>query len=185
MLPLGTQAPAFSLPDAHGKTVSLDDLGDAKAYVVVFMCNHCPFVKLLREALAKLGRDCAERGIAMVGINSNDFEQYPDDTPERMRSEITTHGYGFPYLVDEDQSVAKAYQAACTPDFFIFDADKKLAYRGQFDDARPGNEASVTGEDFYAALEAIAAGKPSAEPQAPSIGCNIKWKPGNEPAWFG
>ncbi len=185
MLPLGSDAPVFTLPDAHGKPVSLDDFADAKAYVVVFMCNHCPFVRHLRSALAELGRDCKERGVAMVAINSNDFDQYPDDTPERMRAEASTHGYGFPYLVDEEQSVAKAYQAACTPDFFVFDADKKLVYRGQFDDSRPGNEIAVSGADLYAAIEAVVAGKRVAQEQKPSIGCNIKWKPGNAPDYFG
>ncbi|MCR9161074.1 MAG: thioredoxin family protein [Nannocystaceae bacterium] len=185
MLPLGTVAPAFSLPDAHGKTVSLGDFESAKATLVVFMCNHCPYVKHLRAALSELGRVCESKGVAMVGINSSDFEQYPDDTPERMRSEAQAHGYGFPYLVDEDQSVAKAYQAACTPDFFLFDADRKLVYRGQFDDSRPSNDADVTGKDLYAALEAVLAGEAVAEEQTPSIGCNIKWKPGNAPEWAG
>jgi peroxiredoxin len=185
MLPLGTVAPAFSLPDAHGKTVSLGDFADAKATVVVFMCNHCPFVKHLREGLSKLGQHCEANGIAMIGINSNNFEQYPDDTPERMRSEAATHGYGFAYLVDEDQSVAKAYQAACTPDFFVFDGDNKLVYRGQFDDSRPSNDVAVTGQDLYAALGAVLEGNAVAQEQAPSIGCNIKWKPGNEPDYFG
>ena len=185
MLPLGTVAPAFSLPDAHGKTVSLGDFASAKATLVVFMCNHCPFVKHLRGALSKLGQYCDANAVAMIGINSNNFDQYPDDTPERMRSEAETSGYGFAYLVDEDQSVAKAYQAACTPDFFLFDGDKTLVYRGQFDDSRPSNDVEVTGKDLYAALEAVLAGKPVAEEQAPSIGCNIKWKPGNEPDYSG
>ena len=185
MLPLGTQAPAFSLPDAHGKPVSLADFADAKAYVVVFMCNHCPFVRHLRAALSKLGRDCEAKGVAMVGINSNNFDQYPDDTPDRMRSEAQTYGYGFPYLVDEDQSVAKSFLAACTPDFFVFDGDQKLVYRGQFDSSRPGNDVPVTGEDLYGAIEAVLAGKPVSQEQAPSMGCNIKWKPGNEPDYFG
>jgi peroxiredoxin len=185
MLSLGSDAPVFTLPDVHGKAVSLSDFADAKAYVVVFMCNHCPFVRHLRGALAKLGRDCEERGVAMVGINSNDFDQYPDDTPDRMRSEANTYGYAFPYLVDVEQNVAKAYQAACTPDFFVFDADKKLVYRGQFDDSRPGNDVPVSGADLYAAIEAVVAGKSVAQEQKPSIGCNIKWKPGNEPDYFG
>ncbi len=184
MLPLGSDAPAFSLPDAHGKPVSLDDFADAKGFVVVFMCNHCPFVRHLRGALAKLGRDCKDKGVAMVGINSNDFDQYPDDTPDRMRSEANTYGYEFPYLVDAEQEVAKAFQAACTPDFFVFDADEKLVYRGQFDDSRPGNEVAVTGEDLYAAIDAVVAGKRVPDEQKPSIGCNIKWKPGNAPDYF-
>lgn len=185
MLSLGTQAPAFSLPDANGKPVSLADFADAKALVVVFMCNHCPFVKHLRGGLAKLGRDCAEKGMAMVGINSNNYEQYPDDSPDRMRSEANVYGYEFPYLVDAEQSVAKAYQAACTPDFFVFDGEQKLVYRGQFDDSRPGNEIAVTGKDVYAVLGAVLEGKAVAEEQKPSMGCNIKWKPGNEPDYFG
>jgi len=185
MLPLGTVAPAFTLPDVHGKPVSLDDFADAKAYVVVFMCNHCPYVRHLRSALAKLGQDCEAKGVAMVGINSNDFDQYPDDTPARMRSEAQTYGFGFPYLVDEDQSVAKAYQAACTPDFFVFDGDKKLVYRGQFDDSRPGNDVPVTGKDLYGAIAAVLEGKAVSENQVASLGCNIKWKPGNAPAYFG
>lgn len=185
MLSLGTQAPAFSLPDANGKPVSLGDFAEAKALVVVFMCNHCPFVKHLRGGLAKFGRDCAEKGVAMVGINSNNYEQYPDDSPDRMRSEANVYGYEFPYLVDADQSVAKAYQAACTPDFFVFDGEQKLVYRGQFDDSRPGNEIAVTGKDLYAVLESVVAGNAVAEEQKPSMGCNIKWKPGNAPAYFG
>lgn len=185
MLSLGTQAPAFSLPDANGKPVSLSDFADAKALVVVFMCNHCPFVKHLRVGLAKLGRDCAEKGVAMVGINSNNYDQYPDDSPDRMRSEANVYGYEFPYLVDAEQNVAKAYQAACTPDFFVFDGEQKLVYRGQFDDSRPGNEIAVTGKDVYAAIGSVLEGKAVAETQTPSIGCNIKWKPGNEPDYFG
>ena len=177
--------PAFTLPDVHGKPVSLDDFADAKATVVVFMCNHCPYVRHLRGALAKLGRDCEAKGVAMVGINSNDFDQYPDDSPSRMRSEAQTYGFGFPYLVDEDQRVAKAYQAACTPDFFVFDGDKKLVYRGQFDDSRPGSDIAVTGKDLYAAIDALLEGKSVSETQVPSLGCNIKWRAGNEPAWFG
>lgn len=185
MLSLGTQAPAFSLPDAHSKPVSLSDFAGAKALVVVFMCNHCPFVKHLRVGLAELGRKCAEKGVAMIGINSNNYEQYPDDSPDRMRSEANVYGYEFPYLVDAEQNVAKAYQAACTPDFFVFDGDQRLVYRGQLDDSRPGNEIAVTGKDVYAAMDAVLAGKAVAEEQMPSMGCNIKWKPGNEPDYFG
>lgn len=185
MLSLGTQAPAFSLPDAHSRPVSSSGFADAKALVVVFMCNHCPFVKHLRVGLAELGRKCAEKGVAMLGINSNNYDQYPDDSPDRMRSEANVYGYEFPYLVDAEQNVAKAYQAACTPDFFVFDGDQSLVYRGQFDDSRPGNEIAVTGRDVYAAIGAVLEGKAVAEEQAPSMGCNIKWKPGNEPAWFG
>lgn len=185
MLPLGTQAPAFSLPDADGKHVSLDDFDDAKAYVVVFMCNHCPFVRHLRNAIAELGRTCASKGVAMVGINSNDFDQYPDDSPQRMRSEANIYGYEFPYLVDAEQEVAKAMGAACTPDFFVFDANKTLVYRGQFDGSRPGNDVPVTGEDLLGAIDAVLEGSEVASAQVASLGCNIKWRRGNEPAWVG
>ena len=185
MLALGASAPSFSLHDANGKTVSLDDFADAPAYVVVFICNHCPFVRHLRGALAELGRSCAERGIAMVAINSNDFDQYPDDTPDRMRTEAQTYGYSFPYLVDADQSVAKSFEAACTPDFYVFDAKKTLVYRGQYDDSRPGNDLPVNGNDLLGALESVLAGNAVSEDQKPSLGCNIKWKPGKEPDYFG
>ena len=183
MLPLGTLAPAFSLPDVNGKAVSLDDFADARATVVVFICNHCPFVRHLRAALVELGKTCAEQDVAVIGINSNDYEQYPDDTPARMRSEAATHRFTFPYLLDADQTVAKAYRAACTPDFFVFDGERKLVYRGQFDDSRPGNEITVSGGDVRAAIDAVLAGTGVAEAQTPSLGCNIKWKPGNAPEW--
>ncbi len=185
MLELGTEAPSFRLPDPSGKMFSLDDWPDAKGYLVVFMCNHCPYVKHIRSELAKVGREYQEKGIAMFGINANDFEQYPDDSPARMAEEAETYGYTFPYLVDETQEVAKAYKAACTPDFYLFDADRKLVYRGQFDDSRPSNDRPVTGKDLRPALDAVLAGKKPSEDQRPSIGCNIKWKPGNEPEWFG
>lgn len=185
MLPLNTKAPAFALPDTEGYLVSLDDQPDAKAYLVVFMCNHCPFVQMLREELAALGRDAQKRDFMMVGINSNNAEKYPADSPELMQVEVAMYGYVFPYLVDADQSVAKAFHAACTPDFFLFDADQRLVYRGQLDDARPGNGKPVTGKDLRTALDAVLAGTPVPEPQTPSMGCNIKWKPGNEPEWFG
>lgn len=185
MLPLGTQAPAFRLPDPSGREVSLDDHADAKAYLVVFMCNHCPFVKHIREELARLGRELPERGVMMVGINSNDAEKYPDDSPTRMRFEAETYGYTFPYLVDASQEVAKAYRAACTPDFFLFDAKRRLVYRGQLDDSRPSNGKPVTGKDLRAAIDAVLAGSEPSPEQVPSIGCNIKWKDGNAPEWFG
>lgn len=185
MLDLGTEAPAFRLPDPSGREVSLDDYPDAKGFLVVFMCNHCPFVRHIREQLAILGRELPERGVVMVGINSNDAENYPDDSPTRMAAEAQTYGYEFPYLVDESQEVAKAYQAACTPDFFLFDADRTLVYRGQLDDSRPTNGKPVTGKDLRAAVDALLEGKGPVEDQVPSIGCNIKWKPGNEPEWFG
>jgi peroxiredoxin len=185
MLPLGTPAPGFRLPDAHGREFSLDDRPAAKAYLVVFMCNHCPYVKHLRDALAELGHECESKGVVMVGINANDADRYPDDAPDRMKEEARTYGYGFPYLIDDTQEVAKAYRAACTPDFFLFDAEKKLVYRGQFDSSRPSNDEPITGEDLRAAIEATLAGEKPSDDQRPSIGCNIKWKSGNEPDWFG
>ena len=185
MLPLGTPAPGFRLPDIHGGEVSLDDRPDAKAYLVVFMCNHCPYVKHLREALAELGRECDAKGVMMVGINANDADRYPDDSPDRMKEEARRYGYEFPYLIDDTQEVAKSFRAACTPDFYLFDASRKLVYRGQFDASRPSNEIAITGEDVRAAIDATLSGRPVSEEQTPSIGCNIKWKPGNEPEWFG
>ena len=185
MLPLGTQAPDFSLPDAKGKIVSLGDFAGAPALVVVFMCNHCPYVKHVAEGLAVLARDYQQRGVAVVGINSNDAENYPDDAPVKMAKEVNARGYTFPYLFDETQAVAKAYRAACTPDFYVFDTDRRLVYRGQLDGSRPGNDVPVTGRDLRAALDAVLAGQPVFEPQRPSLGCNIKWKPGGEPDYFG
>ena len=184
MLPLGTQAPPFSLPNVDGSTVSLEDFGSQKGLLVIFMCNHCPFVIHLREALAAFGRDYQEKGLGIVGINSNDVSTHPDDSPELMKTEAASAGYTFPYLFDEDQAVARAYRAACTPDFFLFDQNMQLVYRGQFDDSRPGNEAAITGADLRAACDAVLAGNPVPEPQKPSIGCNIKWKSGNEPDYF-
>ncbi|MEW4453132.1 thioredoxin family protein [Bremerella sp. JC817] len=184
MLPLGTQAPDFSLLNVDSKTVSLSDFADAKALVVIFMCNHCPFVKHLAPALAEFGRECQANGVAVVAISSNDVANYPDDSPEQMVHEAENRGYTFPYLYDEDQSVALAYKAACTPDFYVFDKDQKLAYRGQFDASRPGNDVPVTGDDLRKAVQAVAAGEPVPEPQMPSIGCNIKWIAGKEPAYF-
>ena len=185
MLPLGTEAPAFRLPDPSGRMVSLDDQPDAKGYLVVFMCNHCPFVKHIREELARLSRELPERGVMMVGINANDADKYPDDSPARMKDEAETHGYAFPYLVDASQEVAKAYRAACTPDFFLFDGQRRLVYRGQLDDSRPSNGKPVTGAELRAALDALVAGREVPAEQVPSIGCNIKWKDGNAPEWFG
>ncbi len=185
MLPLGTAAPDFRLPDAGGKVVSLGDFKRAPALVVVFMCNHCPYVKHIRSGLAQFARDYAERGVAVVGISSNDVANYPADSPAKMAEEAKAAGYVFPYLYDESQAVAKAYKASCTPDIYLFDKDQRLVYRGQFDDSRPGNGVPVTGRDLRAALDAILAGKPVLANQKPSIGCNIKWKPGNEPEYFG
>ncbi len=181
MIPLGTQAPDFSLPDTQGKTVSLSYFTDAPVLVVIFMCNHCPFVKHIADGLAKLARDYQAEGVAVVGINSNDVENYPDDSPQKMAEEVKTRGYTFPYLFDETQAVAKAYRASCTPDFFVFDLDRRLVYRGQMDNSRPGNGEPVTGSDLRAALNAVLQGRPALTEQTPSIGCNIKWKPGHEP----
>ncbi len=181
MLPLGTQAPPFALPDTDGKTVSLADFKSSQSLLVMFICNHCPFVKHVRSQLATLGGDYLKKGVAVVAISSNDVAGYPDDSPEMMRKEKKDAGYSFPYLYDESQAVAKAYAAACTPDFFLFDAGRRLVYRGQLDDSRPGNNVPVTGRDLRAALDALLAGKTISADQRPSIGCNIKWKPGNEP----
>jgi len=184
MLPLGTKAPDFRLPGPSGKAVSLADLKNASALLVIFMCNHCPYVKHVRDGLAKLARDYRPRGVAVVGINANDVANYPDDSPARMAEEAAAAGYIFPYLHDETQAVAKAYRAACTPDLYLFDKDQRLVYRGQLDDSRPGKGLPVTGKDMRAALDAVLAGNPVSPIQTPSIGCNIKWKPGNEPEYF-
>ncbi len=185
MLPLGSKAPPFRLPDTDGSYVSLDDFKDAPALLVMFICNHCPFVKHVRDELAKLGREYGEKGAAIVAISANDVTTHPDDSPARMAEEKRSAGYTFPYLYDESQAVAKAYQAACTPDFYVFDRNRALVYRGQLDDSRPSNGLPVTGRDLRAALESALAGKPIADNQKPSIGCNIKWKAGNAPAYFG
>ena len=185
MLPLGTEAPDFSLVDAvSGDKVSLSDFSGKKALLVVFLSNHCPYVQHVRSGLAQFSADYEDSDLAIVGICSNDSEAYPDDAPERMKEEVEKYGYRFPYLVDEDQTVAAAYKAMCTPDFFLFDADQKLVYRGRFDESRPNTETPVTGRDLRAAVDAVLAGEtPSAE-QIPSMGCSIKWRPGNEPAYF-
>ena len=186
MQELGTPAPDFRLLEpATGEYRSLTDFRDAPALLVIFMCNHCPYVVHIREALAGFAREYQPKGLAMVGINANDAEKYPDDSPEKMVDEVKKAGYTFPYLYDADQSVARAYRAACTPDLFLYDADRRLVYRGQFDDARPRNDEPVTGRDLRAAVEAVLAGRPAPEDQKPSLGCNIKWKPGNEPDYFG
>ena len=182
MLELGTIAPAFSLPDPDGELHSLAD--EAGAFVVMFICNHCPFVKHISAELSRLGRDYGKRGVAIYAINSNDIEKYPADGPAEMKREASAQAYTFPYLLDADQSVAKAYRAACTPDFFVFDSARKLVYRGQLDDSRPSNDKPVDGRDLRAALDAVLAGKAVDERQTPSIGCNIKWIPGNEPDYF-
>lgn len=184
MLPLGTTAPDFQLPDTDGKTVSLADFKDKTALVVIFMCNHCPYVIHIREGLAQLARDYAPRGVGMVGINANDVENYPADSPAKMKEEVQAAGYTFPYLYDQTQAVAKAYRAACTPDIFLFDQNRRLVYRGQFDASRPGSGVPVTGKDLRTALDAVLAGQPVPEQQTASMGCNIKWKSGNEPDYF-
>jgi peroxiredoxin len=183
MLPLGTVAPDFNLPDTGGKLVSLADFKDKAALVVVFMCNHCPYVIHIRAGLAQLARDYTPKSVGVAGINANDVKNYPDDSPAKMKIEAQKAGYIFPYLYDETQAVAKSYRAACTPDFYLFDRGRRLVYRGQFDASRPGNGLPVTGKDLRAALDAVLAGKTTSEFQAPSIGCNIKWKTGNEPRY--
>jgi peroxiredoxin len=185
MWPLGTTAPDFSLMNVDGQMVSLSDFAGAPALLVMFICNHCPFVKHVADQLAALGRDYTAQGVGIVAINSNDVSKHPADSPEQMVAEAEERGYVFPYLYDETQEVAKAYRAACTPDFFLFDADKKLVYRGQLDSSRPDSGIPVTGEDLRAALDAVLAGKPVAAEQRASLGCNIKWAAGNEPDYFG
>src|SRR5262245_50559685 len=184
MLPLGTKAPDFSLVNVDGRTVSLADFDRKPALLVIFMCNHCPFVKHLADPLAGFAAEVMAKGAAVVGINSNDVANYPADSPEQMVAEAETRGYQFPYLYDETQDVAKAYHAACTPDFFLFDRDRKLVYRGQFDESRPDSGIPVTGADLRAAVDAVLAGQKPNEKQLPSIGCNIKWIAGNEPDYF-
>jgi peroxiredoxin len=184
MLELGTPAPDFSLPDTEGRPVGLADFDGAAALLVVFMCNHCPYVKHIRDGLADFAREYGAKGLAVAGISANDVGTHPQDGPEQMAEEAREAGYTFPYLYDESQAVAQAYRAACTPDFFLFDKDRRLVYRGQFDDSRPGNELPVTGRDLRAAVDAVLAGQPVPAQQKPSMGCNIKWKPGNEPDYF-
>lgn len=184
MLPLGTSAPDFALPDTDGNLVRLSDFKDAPALLVVFMCNHCPYVKHVASQLRELAAEYQAKGVAVVGISSNDAEAYPDDSPAKMAEEKAAQGYTFPYLYDADQSVAKAYHAACTPDFYVFDAEQRLAYRGQMDSSRPKTDRPATGEDLRGALDSLLATGKAPESQTPSIGCNIKWKPGNEPAYF-
>jgi len=183
MLTLGTSAPDFSLPDAEGNVVSLEDFEDAPALLVIFLCNHCPFVKHVIDGLAGLVKVYQAKGVAVVGINSNDVEDYPEDRPEMMAKVAEEKGFTFPYLYDETQKAAKAYHAACTPDFYLFDKARKLVYRGQMDDSRPGNGIPVTGMDLRAALDAVLAGKSVAARQKPSMGCSIKWKSGSAPQY--
>lgn len=185
MLPLGTKAPRFTLPDTTGNSMHFSDFDEERGLLVMFICNHCPFVKLLKEDLARFGKECQDQCISVVAIMPNDVENYPDDHPAKMADDAMNFGYTFPYLHDETQEVAKAYRAACTPDFYLFDGDRRLFYRGQFDDARPGNGVDVTGKDLREAVKRLLAAKPAPETQKPSIGCNIKWKPGNAPEYFG
>lgn len=184
MLPLGTPAPDFALRDTENKLVRRDDFHGAPGLLVIFKSNHCPYVKHIAPKLAELTTAFLARGLAVVAINSNDVEKYPDDSPEKMREEVKLRSYRFPYLFDADQTVAMSYQAACTPEFYLFDAGHKLVYRGQFDDSRPGSDKPVTGKDLKDAVDALLAGKSPSPDQKPSVGCNIKWKPGHEPRYF-
>jgi peroxiredoxin len=185
MLALGTRAPQFELPDVvSGKTVSLDGFEDAKGFLVMFISRHCPYVQHVKEELARIGRDYAGRGLGIVAVSANDVANHPDDAPERLREMAEQLGFTFPVCHDDSQSVARAYSAACTPDFFLFDSGRRLAYRGQLDDSRPGNDRPVTGRDLRRAIDAVLSGRPVPEDQKPSLGCNIKWKQGNEPDYF-
>jgi peroxiredoxin len=185
MLELGTPLPDFALPNAvDGSTITTGDFADRRALLVMFICNHCPFVKHVVQELTRVGADYLPQGAGIVAINSNDVAKYPDDSPEHMEALARREGWRFPFLFDETQEVAKAFKAACTPDFFLFGDDGSLAYRGQLDPSRPGNDVPVTGADLRAALDAVLAGRPVPEPQIPSIGCNIKWRPGNAPDYF-
>ena len=186
MLPLGTQAPDFSLVSVDGQTYSRDDFSDSKALLVIFLCNHCPYVIHVADYIAALAREYQQKGVAVVGISSNDVSKYPQDSPEQMVHEAEARGYTFPYLFDETQEVAIAYRAACTPDFYVFDGDQKLVYRGQMDDSRPRTDdpKPITGADLRAALDAVLEGRSVTEDQKPSLGCNIKWIEGKEPDYF-
>jgi peroxiredoxin len=185
MMPLGTKAPDFELTDTvSGKNVSTTDFADKRALLVMFICNHCPYVKHVRDELARLGKDYENSDLGIVAISSNDIQEYPSDSPEEMKAEAERYGYVFPYLYDEDQSVAAAYTAMCTPDFFLFDSDRTLVYRGRLDGSRPNTGVPVTGEDLRSAIEATLRGELVSEEQYPSMGCSIKWKTGNTPAYF-
>jgi peroxiredoxin len=186
MLPLGTTAPDFALNDVvSGMKVSLSDFDDKPAMLVMFICNHCPYVQHVRTELARFGRDYQDSGLGVVAISSNDADQYPEDGPDAMRREAESVGYTFPYLFDEDQVVAARYTAMCTPDFFLFDSNRELVYRGRFDESRPNSGIPVSGKDLRAAVDAVLAGSAVTDEQWPSMGCSIKWKPGNTPAYFG
>lgn len=186
MLELGTPAPNFSLPDVRtGKAVQLSDFSDKAALLVIFMCAHCPYVKLVEVEFARIGVDYQDKGLGIIGISANDAKHYPDDAPEKLKVQAEQSGFVFPYLYDETQETAKAYRAACTPDLFLFDKNMKLVYRGQLDNARPGNGKPVNGKNLRAAIDSVLAGQPVTEDQQPATGCNIKWKPGNTPDYFG
>lgn len=186
MLELGTPAPDFSLPDVvTGRPVTLSELAIGQPVLVAFWCNHCPFVLHVEEGFVDFAREYAGKGLQVLAISANDAENYPQDGPDEMKARANTQGYSFPYLFDEDQEVAKAYRAACTPDLFLFGPDRTLVYRGQFDGSRPGNDVPVTGEDLRAAADAVLAGEEPTQDQRPSLGCNIKWRPGNEPDYYG
>lgn len=186
MLELGTKAPKFSLEDViSGKTYDLKKFRGNKALLVIFICNHCPYVKLIKESLVEYATDYMPKGVGIVAISSNDVVNYPQDAPDKMKEDAEAFGYPFPYLYDETQEVAKAFKAACTPDLFLFDEALELVYRGQFDDARPGNNIEPTGKDLREATDKVLSGEMVPEDQKPSIGCNIKWKEGNEPDYFG
>ncbi len=185
MLPLGTKAPDFTLPNTvTGDTVSLSDYSDEEGLLVMFICNHCPYVKHVREELARIGKDYADTGLGIVAISANDVAEYPQDGPDAMKIEAETFGYTFPYLYDEEQNVAAAYTAMCTPDFFLFGATGELAYRGRLDESRPDSGIPVTGADLRTAIDAVLADAPVADEQWPSMGCSIKWKAGNTPVYF-
>ena len=186
MLPLGTKAPDFQLPDVvSGETISLETFADKKALLVAFICQHCPFVKHVKHEIARIGKDYADKEVGIVAISANDVANYPGDSPENLKKMAQELAFNFPLCYDKSQETAKAYTAACTPDFFLFDAEQKLVYRGQLDDSRPGNDKPVTGKDLRSAIDAVLASKEVSPDQKPSIGCNIKWKPGNEPPYYG
>ncbi|MBD1903965.1 MULTISPECIES: thioredoxin family protein [Cyanophyceae] len=184
MLPLGTLAPDFQLPDVSGETISLATMKGKQGLLVMFICKHCPFVKHVEAQLAQIGKDYEDKNLGIVAISANDASNYPDDAPDQLQAMAKELGFTFPLCYDETQETAKAYTAACTPDFFLFDGNRSLVYRGQLDDSRPGNDKPVTGQDLRNAIDAVLAGKPISDIQKPSIGCNIKWKPGNAPAYF-
>lgn len=186
MLALGTIAPSFELTDVvSGKLISLENFSDRQALLLMFICQHCPFVKHVQEELSRIGQDYSEKSLGIIAISANDIDKYPNDSPSKLKEMATVLNFNFPICYDESQSVSKVYTAACTPDFFLFDSDLRLAYRGQLDDSRPGNDIPVTGKDLRQAIDLVLTGQPAQSTQMPSIGCNIKWKPGNEPAYFG